>query len=142
MAGKSANPIFFNKKRLDVQNTSPHPTVCIRVSPPPPPQNHHTPLFCQAPPTLKSTNCPSPPPFQTISPPIYWFFVNPPNNQIFQRIPILKFSSLTSSHLLTKVTKFVVEISQFKFLVMTEKSITVYKLFLLLNISDFSSFFM
>ena len=142
MAGKSANPIFFNKKRLDVQNTSPHPTVCIRVSPPP--LKITIPLFfakLPQPLNLQTVQAP-PPPFQTISPPIYWFFVNPPNNQIFQRIPILKFSSLTSSHLLTKVTKFVVEISQFKFLVMTEKSITVYKLFLLLNISDFSSFFM
>ena len=77
MAGKSANPIFFNKKRLDVQNTSPHPTVCIRVSPPPP-QNHHTPLFCQAPPTLKSTNCPSPPPLLDNFPPYILVFCEPP----------------------------------------------------------------
>ena len=50
------------------------------------------------------------------------------------------FPSLTPSHLLN-VTKFLVKISQFKFLDMTEKNIFVYKLFLLLNISDFSLFF-
>ena len=44
------------------------------------------------------------------------------------------------SHLL-KVTKFLIIIFQFKFLFMTEKKIFVYKLFLSLNISDFSLFF-
>ena len=39
-----------------------------------------------------------------------------------------------------KVTKFSVKISQFEFLVMPERNIFVYKLFLLLNISDFSLF--
>ena len=43
------------------------------------------------------------------------------------------FSSLTQSYLL-KVTKFLVEISQFEFLVMTEKNIFVHKLFMPLNI--------
>ena len=38
---------------------------------------------------------------------------------------------------LLKVTKFLGKISQFEFLVMTEKNIFVYKLFLPLNISDF-----
>ena len=38
------------------------------------------------------------------------------------------FLSLTPSHLL-KVTKFLVEISQFKFLVMTEKKILIYNFF-------------
>ena len=38
------------------------------------------------------------------------------------------FLSLTPSHLL-KVTKFLVEISQFKFLVMTEKNIFIYNFF-------------
>ena len=47
------------------------------------------------------------------------------------------FSSLTLSHLL-KVTKFLVKVSQIKVLVMTEKNIFVYKLFLSLNISNFS----
>ena len=41
------------------------------------------------------------------------------------------------SHLL-KVTKLLGEISQFEFLVMTEKNIFAYKLFLSLNISDFN----
>ena len=40
------------------------------------------------------------------------------------------------------VTKFLVKISQFKFLAMTKKNIFIYKLFLSLNISDFSLFFM
>ena len=53
---------------------------------------------------------------------------------------ILKFLSLTPYYLL-KLTKFLVEISQFEFLVITEKNIFVYKLFLLLNISDFFFFF-
>ena len=49
--------------------------------------------------------------------------------------------SLIPSYLL-KVTKFFCKISQFEFLVMTEKNIFAYKLFLSLNISDFSLFFM
>ena len=54
---------------------------------------------------------------------------------------MLKFLSFTLSYLL-KVTKFLVKISQFEFLVMTEKNIFAYKLFLSLNISDFSLSFM
>ena len=53
----------------------------------------------------------------------------------------LGFSSLTAIYLL-KVTKFLVEISQFELLVITEKNSFVYKLFLSLNISDFSLSFM
>ena len=41
-----------------------------------------------------------------------------------------------------KVSKFFVKISKFKFLVMAEKNIFVYKHFLSLNISDFSLSFM
>ena len=37
-----------------------------------------------------------------------------------------------------KVTKFFVKTSKFKFLVKTDKTFFVYRLFLLLNISDFS----
>ena len=48
--------------------------------------------------------------------------------------------TLTSSYLL-KANKFLVKISQFEFLVITGKNIFVYKLFLSLNISDFSLFF-
>ena len=50
------------------------------------------------------------------------------------------FSSITPSYLL-KVTKFLDNISQFNFLVVTEKNIFTYKLFLSLNISDFNLFF-
>ena len=46
---------------------------------------------------------------------------------------------LTASYLL-KVTKFLVKISQFEFLVMTKKNILAYKLFLSSNISDFNLF--
>ena len=41
---------------------------------------------------------------------------------------------------LLKLTKFVGKISQFEFLVMTEKNVFAYKLFLSLNISDFNLF--
>ena len=43
---------------------------------------------------------------------------------------------------LIKVTKFLGKISLFELLVMTEKNIFSYKLFLSLNISDFNFFFM
>ena len=42
---------------------------------------------------------------------------------------------------LLKLTKFVGKISQFEFLVMTEKNVFAYKLLLSLNISDFNLFF-
>ena len=60
------------------------------------------------------------------------FFSEPPKYQ--------SFSCLTRSYLL-KVTEFLVKISQFEFLVMTEKNIFAYKLFLSLNILDFNLFF-
>ena len=78
---------------------------------------------------------------QTVQAP---FLSNPPSILVF-REPSLKvgffsepqkyqsFSSLTPSYLL-KVTKFLVEISQFEFLVMTEENIFAHKLFLPLNI--------
>ena len=53
---------------------------------------------------------------------------HPPKSQIFQ---------LTPSYLL-KVTEFLVKVSQFEFLFMTEKNIFAYKLFLSSNISDFN----
>ena len=89
-------------------------------------------------------NPPAPPTPPPPPPPIFCFFVkpSPPKNGIFQWAPIIfKCLSLTPSHLL-KVTKFLVRFSQFKFLVMTKKNIFVYKLFLYLNISDFSLLFM
>ena len=54
---------------------------------------------------------------------------------------MLKLFIVKPSHLL-KVTKFLVKVSQFKFLVKTEKNIFVHKLFSSLNISDFSFFSM
>ena len=72
------------------------------------------------------------------------FLSNPPSILVF-REPSLKvgffsepqkyqsFSSLTPSYLL-KVTKFLLTMMQSEFLVMTEKTISAYKLFLSLNI--------
>ena len=73
------------------------------------------------------------------TPPLLYILVfhEPPIKIGFFSEPPIKFFILNPSHLL-KVTKFLVKISQFKFLVMTEKNIFVYKLFLL-NISDFIS---
>ena len=93
-------------------------------------EREHPLLFYQAPFPLKSENCPTLPP-----PTAHFYFVyplSPLKNQIFQWIPILKL----------KVTKFLVKLSQFKFLLNTDKNIFVYKLFLFLNISDVSFFFM
>ena len=79
----------------------------------------------------------SPPPLilQTVQAP---FLINPlyirfswtlPKKRDFQWTPKLsKFFIFKPSYLL-KVTKFLIEISQFEFLVMTEQSILVYKLF-------------
>ena len=78
-----------------------------------------------------------------ISPYILIFRDPPPKNRIFQWTPIvLKFFIFNPTPSFKKVSKFLVKISQFKFLVMTEKIFFVYKLFLSLNISDFSLFFM
>ena len=117
--------------------------VCIGVSSLPLPSK--TPSLFLAKSLLKLTNCPSPP-FSTITPPpslLYWFFVNPPIKVRFFSEPqkYSSFSSLTPSYLL-KVAKFLVKISQFEFLVMIEKNIFAYKLFLSLNISDFNLFLM
>ena len=61
----------------------------------------------------------------------------PPLKKSDFSVSLQNFSSLTRSYLL-KVTEFLVKISQFEFLVMTEKNIFAYKLFLSLNISDFN----
>ena len=77
----------------------------------------------------------TPPPYISV------FREPPPKTQIFPWTPkISKFSSFTPYYIL-KVTKFLVRISQFEFLVMTEQSILVYELSLLLNIPDVSLFF-
>ena len=74
------------------------------------------------------------------NPHLYWFFVTPrPSSSLkigfFSEPPkYCSFSSLTPSYLL-KVTRSLVKISQFELLVLTEKNIFVYKLFLSLSIS-------
>ena len=78
------------------------------------PQKHH-PLFVAKPP-LKSANCPSTPApslsvFHVLPPPkspIFWF--------LSERQKYQSFSSLIPSYLL-KVTKFLVKISKYEFLV-------------------------
>ena len=86
----------------------------------------------------------TPPHFYRQSPHIYWFFVNPPlplKTRIFTWTPkILKFFILHTilSFRSLEITKFLVKIFQFEFLVMKEPSILVYKLFLLLNIPNFN----
>ena len=104
--------------------------MCIGVSTPPPPQKHH-PFFSAKPPPLN---------LQAVQfPPVYLFVVTPPKNRIFQwNTIVLSFSALDPSYFL-KVTKFLVKISQFKFVVITEKH-SVYNLFMVLNISDVSLF--
>ena len=71
---------------------------------------------------------------------LYMFFVNPTLKVGFfnEHPKYFKFFVLNPSYLL-KVTKFLVKISKFEFLVMTEKNIFVYKL-LSLNISGFTLF--
>ena len=92
------------------------------------------PLFFSNPPLIKPSKCPSSPFFLGNSPPIFGsLWTPPPLKPVFSVNRHIKFSSLTLSHLL-KATKFLANISQFKFLVMTEKNIFVYKPFLSLNI--------
>ena len=108
--------------------------MCIGVSTPPPSKTP-SPLSCQAP--LKSSKCPSPPFPQFL--PLHRFFCESPLKIEFFSEPqkYSSFSFLTPSYLL-KITKFLVKVSQFEFFGMTEKNVFVYKLFLSLNISDFS----
>ena len=76
------------------------------------------------------------------SPPLYWFFVNLPLKLGFFSEPpkCYSFASLTPSYLL-EVTKFLVKISQFEFLVMTEQNIFLYKLFFLIKYFRFQFIF-
>ena len=103
-------------------------------------------LWYQPHPFLKNTTpsfLPSSPPLnlQTVQAPL---FKQSPSILVFHETSLKvrffsepqkyqSFSSLTSSYLL-KATKFLVEISEFEFLVMTEKNIFAHKLFLPLNI--------
>ena len=109
--------------------------MCIGVSTPPP-------CSCQAP--LKLPNCSSLPPFLGNLPLYVGFSWAPTTLKVgFFSEPLIywSFSYLTPSNLL-KVTKFSLKISKLEFLVMTEKNIFAYKLFLSLNISNFNLFFM
>ena len=117
--------------------------VCIRVSPPP--QKHPSPpISCQA--SLKLANCPSSLflgnrpitlVFRELPPPV----PPSPKSWIFQWIPkIFKFSSLIPSFLL-KVTKFLGKISQFEFLVITEKKCFCLKTFFVIKYFRFSFIF-
>ena len=96
----------------------------------PPPSKTPPPFFLPSP-YLKLANCPSPRPFLDNSPSIL-VFVNsplPPKSQIFQWAPkILMFFILNPSYFL-KVTKFLVKMSQFEFLVMTEKNVLLINFF-------------
>ena len=107
--------------------------MCIGVSTSP---QKHQPLFLAKPPP------PHPPPLnrQIVQAPpphflgnrgdfLYWLFMNlPPKVGFFSEPPkYWSFSSLIPSYLL-KVTEFLVKISQFKFLAMTEKNNFAYKL--------------
>ena len=98
---------------------------------PPPLKNTNRPYSCQVPPPPSPCKFSKPSLFrQSPPPPQYWFFLNP-----FQWTPrMLRFFILNP----IKVTKFLVKIFQFELLAMTEKNIFAFKLFLLLNISDFS----
>ena len=110
--------------------------ACIGISIP---LKNTSPFFCQA--ALKSAHFLSP--FSgSSSLYIMLFRKNFLKNWIFQwTTMILNFFFWTPSDLL-KEAKLLVWISQFKLLLLREKKIFVYKLFLLSNISNFSLFSM
>ena len=93
----------------------------------PPPQKHH-PRFLAKPPLNRQT---AKPPF--LGNPLYWFSVTQPSPLkvgFFSEPQKYKsFLSLALSCLL-KVTKFLVKIYQFEFVVMTKKNIFAYELFI------------
>ena len=93
--------------------------LCIGVSTSP--QKHHSFFFAK----VSSLN------LQTIQVPLFRRFTTlpPPKKERFVfHAPSYKLDFSVNSHLL-KVTKFLVEISQFKFLVMTEKKIFIKSFF-------------
>ena len=110
--------------------------VCIGLSTSPPQKPHPLFLTKQHPSfsRLKSANCPS---LQSVlSNPSSLLVSLEPSLKVgfFSKPP--KYWSYSSPSYLLKVTKFLVEISQFEFLVMTNKDIFAHKRFLSLNISD------
>ena len=103
------------------------PTLIVRIGGINHPSKTPPPSFLPSPPLIYWQTVQAP--LFRQSPPLYCFFVNPPKSWIFQWNPkILKFLILRPSSLL-KVTKFLAKISQFEFLVMTEKNVFAYKLF-------------
>ena len=113
-------------------------------------KNTSPPSFLPTPSRLRKLSKPPSPlpiPFSQFVP-LYFGFLQSSLKSNFSVNPqtpiILKFFILNfiSSFKSLKITKFLVIISQFKFLNVTEKNIFAYELFLSLNISDFSLFFM
>ena len=83
-------------------------------------------LSCQVFPSLNLQTVPAP---FLINPISILVFCEPSlNMEFFSEPQKYQFTPLTQSYLL-KVTKFLVEISQFEFLIMTEKNIFAHKLF-------------
>ena len=108
-----------------------HWRVCIGVSSPPPHLKTPSALFFANPLSLseicKLSKCL---PFLGNSPLYIGFLWSPCKNQIFQWTPIiLKFFILNPIPSFKSIAKFLVKISLFKILVLTEKNIFVYKLF-------------
>ena len=119
--------------------------ICIGLSAYP--QKHQPSLFFAKPlinqKILKAPLLLFPIPFSQFAPLYFVFFAKLSKIKLFSEPHNIKiFSSFISSFKSLKVTKLLVIISQFKFLFVTEKNIFVYELFLSLNISDFSLFFM
>ena len=114
--------LWHNIRKISIGNWL---IVYIGVSPLPPLQKYHPHFSCQVP--LKLSNCPSPPPLFSNRPCILVFCEPPLPHPLkvgsFSELPKYRsFSSLIPSYLL-KITKFFSKISQFEFLVMTEKNI-------------------
>ena len=103
-----------------------------------PSEKHHHLFFAKLP--LNQQTVQAPPPSFSQSPLCIGFSRPPLKVRSFHEPQKYEsFSSLIPSYLL-KVTKFLDKISQFELLVITEKNIFAYKLFLSLNISDFNLF--
>ena len=138
--GIATRILEFNFGKSILDNSKWDKIIIVGIGVPTPRLKNTTPSFFPSPP-LKPTNCPSaPPPFQAIS--LYILVFQDPSQKSDLSVNaknIRSFSSFIPSYLL-KVTKFLGKISQFEFLVMTEKNIFAYKLFLSLNISDFNLF--
>ena len=131
--------MIFKRKRPQPDLT----IVCIGVSTPP--QKPPPPSFLPSPPPppLKSANCPRP--LFLGNPPLYIGFLQPPSlakNQIFEWTPKI-FKSFILKPILSFKSNYILSLNfPVRILRHTEKNIFVCKLFLSLNISDFSLFLM